>query len=260
MGDSEPTQEPDGAGVAAPALPCPVCGESRTPGSLRCPTCESLYSWTATCRACGAPVPEDAGVCHECGLHPDSIGRWGRFVRSGQGVLSLLIALFSVAGTLVALLSQATCFHESSTRVTFSAFPPPPSPGKNPQLDVRVVAYNSGNSPSLITAARVKTKYEGRWHSAGLTTEPVKVESHDLQLVTLQLDGGWDIQTLFGIANRTDPRYEGLLGLRHQLQVQVQEFNETPRWKPVQQVRQEDLRAWLRVVTTDSPDSTGGGG
>src|SRR5690348_4444683 len=130
---------------------CPVCAESKRAGSQRCDKCESFYSWTSHCRCCGAPVPDKASVCHECGKHPHAeSSRWSRFQTSGQGVLSLLIALFSVSGTIIALLSGLTFFHESSTDVSYSQFSPVKATPVERELWLEVTAYNSGNSPAFL--------------------------------------------------------------------------------------------------------------
>lgn len=250
---SEPKHAGGQGSGGAGADRCPVCGEPKKAGSQRCPQCESLYSWTENCRCCGTPIPKDARVCHECGLHPASTGRWERYMRSGQGTLSLLIALFSVIGTLFALASQSTLFRESSTSATLAAFPPEGSDASPRDLWIDLTVYNSGNSPSLVSGARLVTEVaDGDKREAWLRIERTRIEPDDPKEIRLLLEGGWDVQTLFGIDGRQSAAYVGYLAKPHRLELGIQEFGQERRWKKVEGVPGAKLRGWLQDVTTES--------
>jgi hypothetical protein len=242
--------------MAAGTETCPVCAEPKKDGSQRCEKCASLYSWTALCGGCGSPVPPAASVCHECGGHPRSSGRWGRFLRSGQGALSLLVALFSVLGTLVALLSQATIFQWSSTTVTFSELPPEASKGAQRPQWLRVSAYNSGNRTAVLSGARLVSPLDGGDHETRLGLEPTRLEPDTLQVLELRISPGWEVDKL-GIASLADPSYERLLTAPHRIEVGIQEFDQPPRWVAVEETPAPALQRWLRDVTVEPSQGSG---
>ncbi len=242
----DPEETAEGTAQATAGL-CPVCGEPQKTGSQRCEKCESFYSWKGNCRCCGAPVPEDATVCHECGRHPHSTSRWRRFQESSQGVLSLLVALFSVTGTIIALLSGLTFFHTSSTEVSSPKFPPEAGAGKR-GLTIEVVAYNSGNSSALINGARLVSSFDGAEWITQLDLAPLRIKPDDLQTVNLTLTGGLDLQP-FKIDSQTGDRYQSLLDAPHRIEVGIKEFGEERAWKEVSGVSAPELRKWLFDVT-----------
>lgn len=200
------------------------------------------------------PVPEAATVCHKCGKDPQSISRWRGFLASGQGVLSLLVALFSVSGTIIALLSGLTFFHESSTDVSFSQLPLVKSTPAERELWIKVVAYNSGNSPAFLSGARLVSSFESADWKTPLDFEPIRIGRDDPQVLSLKLNGGWDLQQ-FRIKSLTADRYQKLLKAPHRIEIGIQEFGEQLTWREVKDVPAPELMQWLSDVTME-PDLT----
>lgn len=200
------------------------------------------------------PVPEAATVCHKCGKDPHSISRWNGFLASGQGVLSLLVALFSVSGTIIALLSGLTFFHESSTDVSFSQLPPAKSTPAERELWIKVAAYNSGNSPAFLSGARLVSSFENAEWETPLDFKPIRIGRDDPQVLELNLQGGWDLQQ-FKIKLLTEDRYQKLLKAPHRIEIGIQEFGEQLAWREVKDVPAPRLMQWLSDVTME-PEPT----
>jgi hypothetical protein len=167
--------------------------------------------------------------------------------------------LFSVTGTIIALLSGLTFFHDSSTEVSFYKFPPETAEAGQRGLTLEVVAYNSGNSPAFLNGARLVTSFDGAEWNTPLDFPPFRIDPDDPQTIKLNLTGGLDLRN-FNITSKTDPRYPRLFKAPHRIEIGIKEFGEERAWREVKEVSASGIESWLRDVAVEPISRTQGSG
>jgi hypothetical protein len=128
-----------------PREPCRVCREQIPVKAEKCTKC-GAYQRGSDCRVCGALMREGGGRCGECQSFQTW---WRRFVSGLQPLLALLIALFTVIGTLGPQIARFIAFGPSTQAVVVGTVP-----ASGDARDVFGVSVtNSGYRPAVIRNA-----------------------------------------------------------------------------------------------------------